>query len=329
VAIGDSKTYTLPSGPVKDGTMVDKDLDDLASDVENDPRMTNARVASDVYAWAKGATKPAYTYTEVGAAAASHKHALTDLDNQAAETILVNATDSPAAPTALAVAASTLVGRKATGAIVALTKGEAQTVLNVGDGANVVGPASAYNNALAWFSGTTGKLLYGGNHVGITDADIVENTITGYKIEHGTLTSELFHSSIKFISAVYLDHDLGPISFGDTPTTILTHTIATNGHYFIVLAKSQLYASPASADSGELRFSLWVDGNEYDTSSARCYPQDFAVAEGKDHVHMNFVTTLTAMWYGQVASGNKVFKTTMQYSASAVNNQMIIVELGY
>jgi hypothetical protein len=30
--------------------------------------------ASDVYAWAKAATKPTYTYTEVGAAAASHTH---------------------------------------------------------------------------------------------------------------------------------------------------------------------------------------------------------------------------------------------------------------
>ena len=30
--------------------------------------------ASDVYAWAKAATKPSYTYTEVGAAAASHTH---------------------------------------------------------------------------------------------------------------------------------------------------------------------------------------------------------------------------------------------------------------
>ena len=35
--------------------------------------------ASDVYAWAKASTKPAYTATEVGAAAASHKHSATDL----------------------------------------------------------------------------------------------------------------------------------------------------------------------------------------------------------------------------------------------------------
>jgi hypothetical protein len=31
--------------------------------------------ASDVFSWAKAATKPAYTYTEVGAAPASHNHA--------------------------------------------------------------------------------------------------------------------------------------------------------------------------------------------------------------------------------------------------------------
>lgn len=35
--------------------------------------------ASDVYAWAKAATKPTYTYSEVGAAAASHTHSYTDI----------------------------------------------------------------------------------------------------------------------------------------------------------------------------------------------------------------------------------------------------------
>ena len=40
----------------------------------NDSRLSNARPASDVYAWAKASTKPTYTYSEVGAAAASHSH---------------------------------------------------------------------------------------------------------------------------------------------------------------------------------------------------------------------------------------------------------------
>jgi hypothetical protein len=36
----------------------------------NDSRLSDARVASDVYAWAKAASKPTYTYSEVGAIAA-------------------------------------------------------------------------------------------------------------------------------------------------------------------------------------------------------------------------------------------------------------------
>lgn len=40
----------------------------------NDSRLSNARQASDVYAWAKANTKPVYTYSEVGAAASSHTH---------------------------------------------------------------------------------------------------------------------------------------------------------------------------------------------------------------------------------------------------------------
>ena len=40
----------------------------------NDSRLSNSRPASDVYAWAKASSKPSYTYSEVGAAAASHTH---------------------------------------------------------------------------------------------------------------------------------------------------------------------------------------------------------------------------------------------------------------
>lgn len=40
----------------------------------NDTRLTDARKASDVYSWAKQASKPSYTASEVGAAAANHTH---------------------------------------------------------------------------------------------------------------------------------------------------------------------------------------------------------------------------------------------------------------
>ncbi len=42
--------------------------------IEGDSRLTNARPASDVYSWAKASSKPSYTASEVGAAAASHNH---------------------------------------------------------------------------------------------------------------------------------------------------------------------------------------------------------------------------------------------------------------
>ena len=40
-----------------------------------DSRLSDSRTASDVYAWAKASVKPSYTYSEVGAAAASHSQA--------------------------------------------------------------------------------------------------------------------------------------------------------------------------------------------------------------------------------------------------------------
>jgi hypothetical protein len=42
--------------------------------VEGDARLSNARPASDVSAWAKAVTKPSYSYSEVGAAPTSHNH---------------------------------------------------------------------------------------------------------------------------------------------------------------------------------------------------------------------------------------------------------------
>lgn len=40
----------------------------------NDSRLSNSRPASDVSAWAKAATKPAYTAAEVGASPSNHNH---------------------------------------------------------------------------------------------------------------------------------------------------------------------------------------------------------------------------------------------------------------
>ena len=68
----------------------------------NDSRLSDSRPASDVYPWAKAASKPTYTASEVGAAASSH--------NQAASTIT----------------AGTLAGRVQANATAAGTLGNAQ-----------------------------------------------------------------------------------------------------------------------------------------------------------------------------------------------------------
>jgi hypothetical protein len=69
-----------------------------------------------------------------------------------AETILAAVSDNT--PAALTVGASTIVGRKAAGDIVALTGAEAAVI----EGA-VVGPASATDNAIVRYDATTGKLV--------------------------------------------------------------------------------------------------------------------------------------------------------------------------
>ena len=50
-----------------DTNLIDTGIDYTSLVETTDPRLTNARPASDVSAWAKAATKPTYTATEVGA----------------------------------------------------------------------------------------------------------------------------------------------------------------------------------------------------------------------------------------------------------------------
>ena len=59
IADGSVKVFGTTAGTVAQGS---------------DSRFTDARIASDVYAWAKASVKPSYTYSEVGAASSSHNH---------------------------------------------------------------------------------------------------------------------------------------------------------------------------------------------------------------------------------------------------------------
>ncbi|MEG2239320.1 MAG: hypothetical protein RRX93_07880, partial [Bacteroidales bacterium] len=47
----------------------------------NDERLSDARIASDVYRWAKTREKPSYSASEVGAATVGHSHNLADFNN--------------------------------------------------------------------------------------------------------------------------------------------------------------------------------------------------------------------------------------------------------
>ena len=79
----DASLSTSSTNPVQN-KVIKAALDGKASSVHSHTKsqitdFPASMPASDVYAWAKASTKPAYTATEVGAAAASHKHSATDL----------------------------------------------------------------------------------------------------------------------------------------------------------------------------------------------------------------------------------------------------------
>lgn len=92
--VGDVYNITNDSSYGKAGMNVAWDgttWDALGSNVDlsnyvttSDSRLSNARPASDVYAWAKAATKPSYSASEIGAAPASHTHnKVQDIGNNA------------------------------------------------------------------------------------------------------------------------------------------------------------------------------------------------------------------------------------------------------
>ena len=60
------------NGTTWDGLGSNVDLSNYVT--TSDSRLSNARPASDVYAWAKAAKKPSYSASEIGAAPASHTH---------------------------------------------------------------------------------------------------------------------------------------------------------------------------------------------------------------------------------------------------------------
>ena len=94
--------------------------------------------------------------------------AYTKLENVAAYSFLVRATGTAGAPDQIAVSTSQLIGRGSSGNVAAISLGSGLsmtgTTLSVSGGTgDVVGPASATDNALVRFDSTTGKLVQNSN----------------------------------------------------------------------------------------------------------------------------------------------------------------------
>lgn len=168
-ALGTAAALSAPaSGDAAAGEVVKGD----------DSRLSDSRPASDVSAWAKAATKPSYTATEVGAASAGHNH------NGAYEPANANIqahlgrTDNPHAVTKAQVGLGSVDNTSDANKPVSTAMQEA---LN-GKAATGHNHDSAYQPYYATLDAWAGKSAPAGAVVGTSDAQTLSNkTLTGLR----------------------------------------------------------------------------------------------------------------------------------------------------
>jgi hypothetical protein len=155
-------TGTQTSSTVSDFTEAAQDAVGLMTDgtlvyVDSTPLLQRAALSGDVIASAGSNTTTIANNTVTNAKAA----------DMAANTVKVNNTGSSGDPVDLALGASQLLGRGPSGNLAAITLGTnlsiTGTTINAvatgGGSGDVVGPASAADNGVVRFDGTTGKLV--------------------------------------------------------------------------------------------------------------------------------------------------------------------------
>ncbi len=155
------------------------------------PNGTSATTQSQADASTKLATT-AYVDTGLGGKAPSSGIALTALANQAAQTVNANATDGAAAPTAVAIGASQVVARLATGNIKGASAAEMKTSLGYytsGDAIYASPQISKGPAIITSFAGTVGT-------GGISDATVVFSSaadaiLAGYSATNPVLGTTL------------------------------------------------------------------------------------------------------------------------------------------
>lgn len=139
--------------------------------------------ASDVYAWAKAATKPAYTYTEVGAAAASHTHSYLPLAGGTL-TGAVTGTTMSLTGIDLLVAGTRCISYYGPAANGYLTQMQTTATAGYGTHGSVTGDWALYNK----FSGTTNR----GWIWQLASANVASISGTGAATFNGSVTAPSF-----------------------------------------------------------------------------------------------------------------------------------------
>lgn len=245
----------------------------------SDSRLSNARPASDVYAWAKAASKPSYSASEIGAAPASHTHTkdqvglgnVANLDqSKAIKSITRNGTTFTA--TALDGTTTTFT-QQDSNTTYSVATSSADGLMSAADKTKLDGVADqasqfAKNTAQIETAGTATNAHSVGEYVMISnalykvtasvakgDTWTIGTNVTAANIgsEIGSLKSDLAkHSTIIHLAGSIFNEKTGPgIATG-------TATVVLNGGMALIFFDAQI-TTPPSVSGGAFGFGININ----------------------------------------------------------------------
>ena len=281
--------------------------------VSNDSRLSDSRPASDVYAWAKAASKPSYTYSEVGAAASGHNHSGV-YEPVFSKNTAFNKNFGTTAGTVCQGDDSRLSDARTplshsldshTGSLAVTKGGTGLSSIAIGEmlyasGANTIAKVASSSFGRGLLNASTGVMVSGLN----------ANTLAGYGHSDFRKTSEAVFRSIKDWTTYVSTNGSTAVALPTTESVsdrligvVLNTSTSSTYQRTVVWIK----ISSTSGTTYRAAFNLGSVGQDSSTSSIYIYEAEFYQSSGVLYIDDATRTSLTP---GSPVNGTKVSTST-------------------